>query len=144
MTPLPATPDDLAAVVELLRRCELPFEDLRPGDMREFLVIPAEGELAACAGLQIVGAAALLRSLAVCPPLRLKGVARELCDQLEQRARENGVNSLFLLTATADKFFGRRGYEAVEREAVPAAIRATAEFRTLCPASAVCMRKPLF
>jgi amino-acid N-acetyltransferase len=143
VTPLPASPDDLAAVTELLRRCGLPFEDLTPGDMREFLLVPADGELAACAGLQIFGAAGLLRSLAVTQPLRLQGIGGQLCELLEQRAGENGINSLYLLTLDAERFFERRGYRRCAREDVPAAIQASAEFRQLCPASAICMRKKL-
>lgn len=143
MTPLPATPDDLAAVTALLQSCGLPHEDLTPGHMRRFLVIPAEGELAACAGLEIFGSAALLRSLAVREPLRLQGVGRQLCSELEQQARENGVHSLYLLTTTAEKFFARRGYQACTRDEVPAEVQASAEFRELCPSSSACMRKKL-
>lgn len=141
--PLSASTDDLSAVVELLQACNLPYQDLTPGHMREFLVIPADGELAACAGLQIFGAAALLRSLAVRPPLRLQGVGAQLCGMLEDRARENGVHALYLLTLDAEKYFARRGYRSCERESVPAAVRASAEFRSLCPASAACMLKKL-
>lgn len=143
MIPLSAAPDDLGAVVDLLRLCGLPHEDLAPGDLREFLVIPADGELAACAGLQVRGASALLRSLAVRPPLRLQGVGRQLCGMLEGRARENGIHSLYLLTADAEKYFARRGYEPCAREDVPAAIRATAEFRSRGVELALCMRKKL-
>jgi amino-acid N-acetyltransferase len=143
MIPLPASPDDLTAVTELLRRCGLPHEDLTPGDMREFLVVPADGELAACAGLQLFGSSGLLRSLAVTEPLRLQGIGGQLCDQLEARARENGVHSLFLLTLDAETFFARRGYARCGRDEVPPAIQASAEFRQLCPASAICMRKKI-
>ena len=143
MTPLPATPDDLAAVTDLLQKCGLPHQDLVPGDMREFLVIPAEGELAACAGLQVFGAVGLLRSLAVRPPLRLQGVGGLLCGMIEQRARESGVHTLHLLTTSAEKYFARRGYVRCAREQLPAAIRATAEFSSLCPASAACMCRKL-
>lgn len=141
MTPLSASTDDLDAVVELLKSCGLPHQDLSPGHMREFLVIPAEGELAACAGLEMFGSSALLRSLAVRQPLRLQGVGRQLCGMLEGRARENGVHSLYLLTTDAEKFFARRGYERCAREEVPEAVRESAEFKTLCPVSSACMRK---
>jgi amino-acid N-acetyltransferase len=40
-------------------------------------------------------------------------------------------------------FFARRGYHKVGRDAVPAAIKETVEFQSLCPASAVCMVKHL-
>lgn len=143
MIPLPASVDDLTAVAGLLKKCGLPHADLTPGHMREFLVIPAEGELAACAGLEIFGSDALLRSLAVHAPLRLQGVGRLLCGQLEQRARENGVNTLYLLTTDAEAFFAKRGYQSCTRDEVPVAVKASAEFTALCPTSCPCMRKKL-
>jgi amino-acid N-acetyltransferase len=44
-----------------------------------------------------------------------------------------------LLTTTAAPFFTRFGFTSAARDAAPAALRATAEFASLCPASAVCM-----
>jgi len=53
------------------------------------------------------------------------------------------VDWLYLLTTTAETFFVRCGYEVIDRAAVPEEIRATAEFRDLCPASSLCMKKRL-
>lgn len=111
--------------------------------MRAFYVIPADGQLAACAGLEVFGRHALLRSMAVQSPLRLKGVGRELCEAVEQRAREEGVQSLYLLTTTAESFFSKRGFERCLRDEVPEAVRNCAEFQSLCPQSAAVMLKRL-
>ena len=48
-----------------------------------------------------------------------------------------------LLTETAEKFFRAIGYEVIDRRHVPEEIKQSAEFRSLCPASAVCMTKLL-
>ena len=48
-----------------------------------------------------------------------------------------------LLTTTAASFFAKRGYRPLARDEAPAAVRATAEFRSICPASATCMGKSL-
>jgi amino-acid N-acetyltransferase len=48
-----------------------------------------------------------------------------------------------LLTETAEGFFRAIGYEIIDRSHVPEKINQSAEFRLLCPASAVCMRKSL-
>jgi amino-acid N-acetyltransferase len=45
-----------------------------------------------------------------------------------------------VLTTTAERFCAARGFERIDRGDVPGPIAATAEFRTLCPASAVCLR----
>jgi amino-acid N-acetyltransferase len=58
-------------------------------------------------------------------------------------AEERGLRALYLLTMTAEHYFPRFGFEAVERGAVPAAIAETLEFRSACPASAVAMARPL-
>jgi amino-acid N-acetyltransferase len=47
------------------------------------------------------------------------------------------------LTETAENFFRGLGYEAIDRRYVPEEIQQSAEFRSLCPASAVCMTKSL-
>ena len=52
-----------------------------------------------------------------------------------------GIRTLYLLTLTAEVYFSAKSFETVERSVVPHGIRDTAEFRDLCPESAVCMRK---
>jgi amino-acid N-acetyltransferase len=54
-----------------------------------------------------------------------------------------GVETLLLLTTTAERFFARRGYAVGPRDAAPLEIRQTPEFAGLCPSSSVCMRKRL-
>lgn len=40
---------------------------------------------------------------------------------------------------TAKEFFGHRGYSVCLRGSVPTGVQGTAEFRSLCPSTAVCM-----
>ncbi len=89
------------------------------------------------------GKYALLRSLAVAPSHRQRGLGQQLVARLERDARANGVEQLVLLTETAEKFFRAIGYEPIDRGYVPEEIKQSAEFRSLCPASAVCMSKSL-
>jgi len=70
---------------------------------------------------------------------RCRGIGAALLAHVEQAAARMGMERLVLLTQTADRFFAHRGYMIVERNAVPDTIRESSEFRTLCPASAVCM-----
>jgi amino-acid N-acetyltransferase len=48
-----------------------------------------------------------------------------------------------LLTQTAEVFFANRGYRRIGRADAPQAVQASAEFRSLCPASAVAMSRVL-
>ncbi len=144
-----ATRDDLAAVERLLADAGLPTDDvaaLFAGHAADFVVAEAPdapGELAAVAGLEICGDDALLRSVAVRPAWRRHGVGEALVRHLVLAAEARGVRAMYLLTMTAEHYFPRFGFERVARDAVPAAVAATREFRGLCPSTAVPMRCPL-
>lgn len=145
--PRQADARDLPELVALLAECALPFGDLTETHLREFLVCRDggrdSGRLVATAGLELCDDAVLLRSLAVAATHRGRGLATRLVDTLERRARAKRQRVMFLLTTTAPGFFAARGFRPVERQLVPASIAATTEFRSLCPASALCMRKRL-
>lgn len=138
----PAGTADLDRVEALLETDDLPTEDVRTGTGR-FYLASVDGEFVGVGGLEVHGAAGLLRSVVVATDARGEGLGTELCTALEARAREAGVEALYLLTTTAAGFFRRCGYEALPREAVPPAIEHTAEFRELCPADATCMYREL-
>jgi len=71
-------------------------------------------------------------------------VGSGLVAHAERHAREQGVQSLYLLTTTAEKFFLRRGYTRIPREDAPAAIKSTKEFSGICPVSSSFMVKKLW
>ena len=108
----------------------------RPGKLRTRTPAPP-------AGLAVCGADALLRSVAVRPGWRQQGLGEALVRRVVRRAEERALGALYLLTTTAEHYFPRSGFEAVARDAVPAGVAATVEFRSACPASAVAMAKPL-
>lgn len=134
---------DMPAVLELLESARLPTQDLDSAKRLQIWVMEAEGELFGVVGLECFGTSALLRSLAVASEHRRHGVARELVSRLEDEARRSGIERLVLLTETAAAFFCRLGYEPIERRDVPGEIKQSAEFHSLCPASAVCLTKLL-
>jgi amino-acid N-acetyltransferase len=125
-------------VERLLAQCGLPNADIGP-HLEHFTLAWADGELAGVVGLELLAPHALLRSLAVAPDFRGRGLARALCAHAAELARQRGARELYLLTTTAEGFFGKLGYAVVARGGVPATVRGTEEFRALCPASAVCM-----
>lgn len=138
----PATEHDAAAIRALLEANGLPTADLR-GARPEFLVACQGSRVVGVGGLERFGEIALLRSVAVVPDHRASGIGCALVAHLEQRARDSGISVLVLLTQTAKGFFERRGYDPIERRLAPAAVQASEEFRSLCPASAICMFKRL-
>jgi amino-acid N-acetyltransferase len=138
----PAHPSDLARVQALLRGAALPWEDIAP-HLGSFIVGEQGGALVASAGFEQYGVQALVRSVAIAPPLRSAGLGAALCDTLLGDARRRGVRDAYLLTTTAPRFFARLGFAPIARELTPPTIRATREFAELCPASAAVMHRAL-
>jgi amino-acid N-acetyltransferase len=134
-----ATPDDLDAILAFLASNSLPEAGLRD-HVTDILAARDGARLVGTAALEIYGREALLRSVAVVSDLRGSGVGGLLTRAALARARERGVEHVFLLTETAPAFFGRLGFSDVDRAAVPESIRATVEFASACPASARVMR----
>jgi len=138
----PATPADLPAVRELLLACDLRIEDVG-GEGQHFLLAREGGNLLGCIGLEIHGEAGLLRSFAVAPAARRRGIGAVLNDAALGLARSLSVRDLFILTTTVRERALRDGFVDVPREEVPEAIRAGPQFRGLCSATAACMRRRL-
>jgi amino-acid N-acetyltransferase len=142
-----ARPNDRAALVNLLHQTDLLTDDL-PADLSGFWLAftepeSVESELVGSAGVEIFGQTGLLRSVAVRPDCRGRHIARQLLSQVRQHAQTLGLTNLYLITTTADRYFGRLGFAVVPREAVPEAIRQTRQFSQLCPDSAIVMHQLL-
>jgi len=127
----------------LLQTADLSTEDITPEMLEHFLVAHADRMLVGAAGVDVLGEAGLLRSVAVDENHRGAGLGKQLVEAAEAHAREAGVRELYLLTVTAENFFAGLGYKTVSRDAVPAPIKGTVQFRELCPASARLMVKTL-
>lgn len=138
----PALPSEHAAIRALLTDNGLPVQDLDDAVVA-FLVADGGGSIAGVVGLQIFGDIGLLRSLAVRTEHRGGGTGGRLVDAVESEARRLGLRQLALLTQTAAEFFARRGYQVIDRAQAPTAVQTSAEFMSLCPASATCLSKPL-
>ncbi|MDD9983079.1 MAG: arsenic resistance N-acetyltransferase ArsN2 [Gammaproteobacteria bacterium] len=139
----PARPADFDAIARLLSAAGLPVEDLGV-TMLDGFVVATDGEVrVGVVGLQIHESNALLRSLAVEPQHRSRGLGARLVDAIETEARVRGVAALYLLTTTATTFFERLGYTAHDRATVPPSIATTTEFSSLCPGTADCLWRDL-
>jgi amino-acid N-acetyltransferase len=141
MKPVAASAADEPRIRQLLSSCGLPHEDITPEHFPHFLVLKKQNQIIGVVGLEVLRPLALLRSLAVGPSYRNQGLGSQLTQQAEKYADSLEIQALYLLTMTAEDFFAKRGYQKVLREAVPDQIQGTAEFRSLCPATAVCMVK---
>ena len=138
----PATARDLPALEQLLTASGLPLAGVAE-NLASFVVAESDGKLVGVAGLEVCCNNALLRSVAVDPAWRGRGVGRQLVERVIAAAESRGIRALYLLTTTAEHYFPSFGFTRTTREAVPEEVRATAEFQGACPASAVVMSREL-
>jgi amino-acid N-acetyltransferase len=135
-------PGELPTLADALRAAGLPCSDIcAPG--RRFYRLGESAAPLGFVGLEACGADGLLRSVVVAEGHRGAGVGRALVEAAAAQARNLGMDNLWLLTTAAADFFERVGFARRERSAAPPLIQGTAEFRELCPASAVCLVRSL-
>ncbi|HEY2376045.1 MAG TPA: arsenic resistance N-acetyltransferase ArsN2 [Gemmatimonadaceae bacterium] len=133
-----AQPSDLPGIEQLLTASHLPLAGVAetlPG----FVVAEFHGAIVGTAALDVCSDDALLRSVAVAPEWRSRGLGRALVTRVIADAEARGLRALYLLTTTAEHYFPSFGFRQIRRDEVPADIQATEEFHGACPASAVAM-----
>jgi len=67
-------------------------------------------------------------------------VGRQLVERALDRARESGVQVVYLLTNTAADYFKRIGFESIQRDQVDSAVQQSQEFSTESCDSSTAMR----
>lgn len=140
----PATSRDLPSARRLLTESGLPLDGLEDQFEDGFAVAAARGVsggdcVVGLAGLEAYGRHGLLRSVAVDPAWRGRGVASALVSSKLDRARAAGLEAVWLLTDTAPDYFPRFGFERVDRAEAPAGIDSSPEFAGACPLTATLM-----
>jgi len=135
-----ARAEDLAAVQGLLKSCDLPLGGLSDQFVGHYVVAEKNGEIIGVAGLETHGANGLLRSVSVAPERRDAGLGRELVRERIAWAHQQGIESIYLLTTTAEDYFVQHGFAATPRDQAPTAIQSSVEFTQLCPSTATLMQ----
>ena len=119
----------------LLQSSGLPFQDCRD-HINNFAGVYANSELIAVGGVECLGVSGLLRSLAVQSNYQGQGLAALIVDYLHRGAIKQGIETLYLLTETAEGFFLKMGYSKIGRDQLPLEVSRTKQCQSLCPASA--------
>ena len=132
----------ITSILQLLRDCGLPTDGL-VDHLHTALVARDGAAILGCAAVELYADGALLRSVAVAPAARGRGVGGRLTGAAIALARSSGAPAVYLLTTTAEAYFPRFGFERTTRERVPIGVQQSIEFRSACPASAIVMRKTL-
>jgi amino-acid N-acetyltransferase len=143
MTPLRVVGQkELEELRAFLKAADLPYEDISL-EGNEFTLYTNGDAIVGSGGLEFYGDHCLLRSVAVAPALRNKGLGELIVLDLIARATMKRVQTISLLTETAQAFFGKRGFERQDRGEAPKEIQASSEFSSVCPVSAVLMTRTI-
>ena len=137
-----ASAEDREQVQALLEASLLPVSGLEfafPGGY----VVARAPVIVGCAGLEVHQGDGLLRSVAVRATGRHAGLGSRLVEDRVNAARSMQLRDVYLITTTAAPFFGRLGFDLVDRAKVPDGIRESAEFASICSNTAAVLRKSL-
>lgn len=130
---------DLDAVESMLREARLPLDGLRDQFGDGYAVAESDDQVIGVEGIEVHGDDGLLRSAAVTPDWRGHGIGDALTRDRIEWAVQRGLRSIFLLTETAGDYFPRFGFQRIDRDVAPDAIRESREFSEACPSSALLM-----
>jgi len=104
-----------AAAGTMLPRTEFEMSE----NIRDFSVAYDGAQLMGCAALHFyTPTTAEVRSLAVLPDSKQRGIGRALVESLEAEAHDNDLEAIFAFTYV-EKFFARLGFEVIERGELP-------------------------
>ena len=135
------TSEQLPAIATMLAKIGLPIDDLEAQDLSLFRIKTSPDGLDAVGGLERCGDTALIRSVATADSKRGHGLAGDIVEALEKLAASKGIDSLYLLTESAELYFASKGYSPVERSTAPTPIQNSRQFSSLCPHTATVMYK---
>ena len=132
----------MPAVEDLLAKANLPVEGVKKA-IGLFVVAENNGKVVGVAGVERCGDFGLLRSVAVDPAVKGRGVGAAMTEWLIADSEASGLRALYLLTTTAEDYFPSFGFEKTARDTVPAEIKQSSEFKDICPSSATVMYRKL-
>ena len=127
--------------VDVLKQNGLPTSDIDADKM--LFALLKNGSIVGTGGLEYFDNCALLRSVSVTLTCRGNGLGKFITKELEKYCMQRAIGTVYLLTTTARGFFVKQGYRVIDRERAPQCIKDTAEFSSLCPSSAILMKKNL-
>ena len=131
--------NDLPAILALLKRAELPTEDVEKF-CPYFLVAQIDEKVVGTAGMEVYGKNALVRSLAVAPEFQKRGIGKQLLNEILVFAKNNGMKEAYLLTHNIQSLAQKVGFVQITREEVPEVVQQSVEFRLDSCKSATVMK----
>lgn len=135
-------PGDDPALATALADAHLPVDDLTEPGRRFFRFSDGAG-LIGFIGWEAAEGIAILRSLVVLPGRRGQGWGRAMIGWAALRLAEDGTTEAYLLTTSIDRLAAKLGFTVIDRAEAPPPIRASRQFASLCPSTAILMHRSL-
>ena len=136
-----ANANDLPAVQSLLKSAALPLDGVADFFPANYAVGQVGEQVVAAIGVERYGEDGLLRSAVVADSQRGTGLGSRLANERLEWCGRHQIRNLYLLTTTAAPFFEKLGFERGERTEVPSEVQRAPEFTSICPSTAVVMRR---
>ena len=121
-----ATIEDVGGILELITPLEAEgvlvkrSREMLEMEIHHFLVVKRDGMIIACAALYPYdGRMGELACLAVHPDYRSSGRGDSLLQAIEHKARQQGMNKLFVLTTQTSHWFRERGFKSIDISKLP-------------------------
>lgn len=130
---------DLNAILQLLRSDNLPVHGISENLDNFVAAHDHDGGLIGVAGVEFYRDSALLRSVVVSAERRGEGIGHLLVQHCVEESKKRGVQRLYLLTETAEKFMQRFGFRRIDKERVDSQLHESEEFKGACSDTAVTM-----
>ena len=139
--PRAATLEDVGGIADLLRRSGLSPDGLEARvATAATVVLPVSDGPAAVAGiLPVEPGLGVLRGVAVDERFRGQGLASIVVAAAARHAARGGVHTLALFTDGAAEFFGRLGFDRIDKADLPAGVIDVPDLAEHCADSAVAM-----
>lgn len=87
--------------------------------------------------------AVMLRSLAVTPQFRQRGIAKQLIEYTLQQLQDTDVTDVYLITNTAEQYMANYGFIKIGRDKVPKHVLTASALGDACSLSSTCMHLKL-
>ena len=133
-----ANHEDIPKIVDLLESENLPSHELEE-NISHFLTAKEGNNLVGVIGFEFYQNYGLLRSFCVDKSYRNLSVGSELFDRAVSLAQLNNIDTIYLLTLTAESYFIGKGFKVIPREGVNELVKSSKEFASICPGTASCL-----
>lgn len=134
-----ATAADSASVAQLLGAPGVQAVDVGPG-IAAFVIADSPAGPIATIALEILGGDALIRSVCVHSSWRAQGVGTALVERVLTEAAMEAVDSVYVPSSAADRFFARFGFVRITWSEMPFTITRTLSQRGAAVPGATAMQ----